>query len=92
MGFLTVNEDPLKAATESVSNKINATMSDGNLKAEKAKRKDKGQRTILHLIAKLGMTESQILEASFRSGKIARRVAEDNKTERASEILLELRE
>ncbi|MGJ8572714.1 MAG: hypothetical protein ACSHXI_18655 [Hoeflea sp.] len=59
------------------------------LKSEKQKNEDKGQRTILHLIAKLGMTEAQVLEASFQSGKITRRLSKDGNTGRANEILLE---
>jgi len=59
------------------------------LKREKQKGENKGQRTILHLIAKLGMTEVQVLEASFQSGKITRRLSRDGNTGRANEILLE---
>jgi hypothetical protein len=59
------------------------------LKGEKSKGEDQGQRSIVHLVARLGMTEAQILEASFQSDKIARRVAADKETGRASDILLE---
>ena len=62
------------------------------LKAEKAKGTDRGQRTILHLIAELGLTESEILHASFISDHIDRRVASDQKTNRATELLLEYRD
>lgn len=50
---------------------------------------DKGQRTLLHLIAKLGMTEAELLQASFRSKKVQRRLAKDDETGRASAMLLE---
>ena len=62
------------------------------LKAEKAKGKDRGQRTILHLIAELGLTESEILQASFVSNHIDRRIAPDPETNRATELLLEYRD
>lgn len=44
------------------------------LAAEKARGVDKGQRTILHLVANLGLTEDEILQAAFRSKAITRRV------------------
>lgn len=59
------------------------------LNTEKADDANKGQRTILHLIAKLGMTEAQILEASFSSEKITRKLVKDDKTGLSTEILLE---
>ncbi|MFK8035858.1 MAG: hypothetical protein AB8B94_17115 [Hyphomicrobiales bacterium] len=62
------------------------------LKAKKAADADKGQRTILHLIAKLGMTEAQIMEASFKSDKITRRLVKDDETGLSTEILLEWEE
>ena len=61
------------------------------LKAEEAKKIDRGQRTILHLMAELGLTESEILRASFASNHIARRIAPDPKTNRAKELLFEYR-
>jgi hypothetical protein len=61
------------------------------LKAEKqnASRGDKGQRSILHLMARLGMTEGEVLQASFRSKCIERRLSADDKTGRATAMLLE---
>ena len=50
------------------------------LKAEKAAARDKGQRTILHLMARLGLTESEVLQASFGSKHIVRRIAADPTT------------
>lgn len=62
------------------------------LKAEKAKGTDRGQRTILHLIAELGLTEQEILHASFVSNHIDRRIAPHPITNRATELLLEYRD
>jgi hypothetical protein len=42
------------------------------LKAERDKSEDEGQRSILHLIARAGLTEQEILQASFRSKHIGR--------------------
>lgn len=47
------------------------------LEAEKAKGVDRGQRSILHLMTALGLTESEVLQASFRSSKIKRRIKSD---------------
>ena len=41
-----------------------------HLKAEKDRSRDKGKRTILHLMGHLSMTEAEVLSASFRSKKI----------------------
>ena len=41
-----------------------------HLKAEKANGTDKGQRTILHLVARLSMTENDVLDAAFRSKRV----------------------
>ena len=59
------------------------------LKSEKEKRKDRGQRSLLHLMAKLGMTEAELLQASFRSKHIDRKISPDRKTNRAEALLLE---
>ena len=59
------------------------------LKSEKAKAGDRGQRSAFHLIARLGMTEADILKASFQSKRIARRVGVDKETGRANAILFE---
>ncbi len=50
---------------------------------------DKGQRTILHLMTRLGLTEAEILHASFRSKCIKRRLAADKETGRADAMLLQ---
>ena len=54
-----------------------------------AKDDDKGQRSILHLMARLGLTEAEILHASFRSSRIKRTLAADKDTGRADAMLLE---
>ncbi len=59
------------------------------LKSEKEKEEDRGQRSLLHLMAKLGMTEAELLQASFRSKNIDRKISPNNKTGRAEALLLE---
>ena len=61
------------------------------LKGEKEVGLDRGQRSILHLIANLGMTEAEILTASFQSNKIIRRLKTGDDTNLATGILLEWR-
>ena len=58
------------------------------LKREKAKA-GRGQRSTFHLIAKLGMTEAEILKASFQSKRVVRRVGVDKETGLANAILFE---
>lgn len=48
-----------------------------------------GLRTVLHLVAHLAMTEEQILEAAFASGKVKRWTAKDPETGRASALFLQ---
>lgn len=62
------------------------------LKAEKDKAKDQGQRSLLHLMVKVGLTESEILQASFRSHHIKRLETIDPKTHLAERILFEYTE
>jgi hypothetical protein len=59
------------------------------LTMEKARGSDRGKCTILHLMAKLGLTQSEILRASFRGGKIARRLDVEGSTGHARKMLLE---
>lgn len=59
------------------------------LKSEKEKAKDQGQRSALHLMARLGLTEAEILHASFSSKHIIRKVAKDPETSRAEALLFE---
>ncbi|UJW86208.1 hypothetical protein [Devosia sp. SL43] len=49
---------------------------------------DQGQRTLLHLVANLGMTEGEVMDASFRRKKIRRLVGQDARGY-ASHLLLE---
>lgn len=59
-----------------------------HLKAEKAKRTNKGQRGIPHLVANLGMTESDIFDAAFRSKRV-RRVTDIDEDGFATKVMLE---
>ncbi|WP_206454926.1 hypothetical protein [Aurantimonas marina] len=59
-----------------------------HLREEKAARRDQGQRTLLHLVANLGMTESEIVDAAFRSKYVRRRLGVDDQG-RADRLLLE---
>lgn len=59
------------------------------LKSEKENKEDHGQRSLLHLMASLGMTEAELLQASFRSKHIDRKIAPNIKTGRAEALLLE---
>ncbi|MEM7121488.1 MAG: hypothetical protein AAF563_09445 [Pseudomonadota bacterium] len=47
------------------------------LEGEYDARRDQGQRTLMHLAANLGMTESEIMDAAFRSDRIDRVVTTD---------------
>ena len=58
------------------------------LKAEKEAGRDKGQRTVLHLVAKLGMTETEVVDAAFRSKCVWPVVIPDEEG-RASLLMLE---
>lgn len=58
------------------------------LKSEKIKNTDRGQRTVLHLSAVLGLTEADILQAAFDSKNIVRRIEKDD-TGKADRLLLE---
>lgn len=59
------------------------------LKNEKARKIDQGQRSILHLVAHLGMTDAEILQASFQSDHVARRLGKDDETGMAKAVLFE---
>jgi hypothetical protein len=52
-------------------------------------REDRGQRSILHLMARLRLTESEILQASFKSRHIRRILTSDEATRLAKDILIE---
>ena len=61
------------------------------LRDEKTQSKgaDKGQRSILHIIRYVGLTEDEIIQASFRNPRIARRVTTDHQTGLARDLLFE---
>lgn len=52
-------------------------------------RTDRGQRTILHLISALRMTEAEILDVAFSSKRIKTLTGVDPLTERADCLLLQ---
>ena len=54
-------------------------------------RSDKGQRSALHLTARVGLTEAEILQASFRNSRIHRVMRTDDDGF-ASAILFEYRD
>jgi len=56
------------------------------LRAEKEARKDQGERTVLHLVRHLGMTEDEIMQASFRSKLVERRIGKDPETDLANTL------
>ena len=62
------------------------------LKGEKNRSKNQGQRSMLHLMARLGLTEAEILHASFSSKHIVRKIAKDAKTGRATALLFEYKD
>jgi hypothetical protein len=49
---------------------------------------NQGHRTLLHLVAHLGMSEAEIIDAAFKSKVIRRRVSVDDQG-RANRLLLE---
>lgn len=55
------------------------------LKAERA-------HTVVHLMAKLGMTEAEILHASFESSLVVHKIRKDYETGLASQLLFEYSE
>lgn len=59
------------------------------LKREKDQGGDKGQRTLLHLMANVGLTETEILQASFESPCIRRRLTKTEPEGFAKDILFE---
>ncbi|MBT4906419.1 MAG: hypothetical protein HOK98_07480 [Rhodospirillaceae bacterium] len=62
------------------------------LKAERDAEGDKGQRSVLHLVARVGLTEQEILQASFRSKHIGRVLTTNKLDGMAKDILLEYRD
>ena len=62
------------------------------LKAERDAGKYKGQRSMLHLVARVGLTEQEVLQASFRSRHIARVLTTNKLDGMAKDILFEYRD
>ncbi len=58
------------------------------LRDEKESGMDNGQRTVMHLVARLSMTEAEVFESAFRSKKIGPVISQDEKG-RADRILFE---
>ncbi|WP_299809453.1 hypothetical protein [uncultured Roseibium sp.] len=50
-----------------------------HLKMEMASGKDTGKRTVLHLMAALSLTETEVLSAAFRSRKVSPAIITDAK-------------
>lgn len=50
---------------------------------------DKGRRTVMHIMAELGMTEADVLDAAFSSRRVKRTPAQNRDTGRAEAIYLE---
>lgn len=59
------------------------------LKAEHEKNPDKHTHTVVHLMAKLGMTEVEILRASFASPHVLHKTRKDYDTGMAAQLLFE---
>ena len=59
-----------------------------HLKDEKELRFDQGQRTVLHLMSKLRMSEREVLDAAFQSELVECRTGEDDQG-RASILFFE---
>lgn len=59
------------------------------LKAEKLTNPNNRTHTTLHLMARVGLTEDEILKASFKSKHIARKVHENYDTHLADDLLFE---
>ena len=59
------------------------------LKSQQKKDGGYRQQTIIHLMAKVGLTEAEILQASFKSKKICRLVKKDKATGLASHLLFQ---
>ena len=58
------------------------------LRKEKEKGTDKGQRSIVHLSSRVGLTEDEIFQASCRNRKI-RRTIKKGKDDFAAQVLYE---
>jgi hypothetical protein len=59
------------------------------LKQKKETKSPEYIHSVIHLMAKLGMTEAEILHASFSSRHIVRRTKDDPETNLATQLLFE---
>lgn len=59
------------------------------LRCQKEAGTDEGQRSIIHLMARTGLTETEIFEASRNSKHIVRRIKSDPETKLAKALLFE---
>lgn len=59
------------------------------LKSEQEKNSNTGTHTVVHLMAKLGMTEAEVLHASFASEHIVHKTRKDDDTGLAAQLLFE---
>lgn len=59
------------------------------LRDEKLKGIDQGQRSFLNIVRYVGLTEDEIIRASFRDQRIGRRVGKDPVTGLANVLLFE---
>lgn len=62
---------------------------ENHLMKEKRDAGDKGQRSLLNLVRDVGMTEAELVQASFRSKHITRTVKKNKETGMADLLLLE---
>jgi hypothetical protein len=62
---------------------------EAHLKAARDRGVDHGQRTVLHLMSRLSMSESDVLDAAFRSKHIRPAVSVDDQTGHAKALLFE---
>ncbi len=62
------------------------------LKSEKDLAKDEGMRSLVHLMAKVGMTGAELLHSSFRNAQISRKLVKDKESGKAIEVLLQWQE
>jgi hypothetical protein len=58
------------------------------LRGEKAKQKDRGQRSVIQIIKDVGLTEDEIIQVSFRNPRVGRRVKLDE-ADLAKQLLFE---
>ena len=62
------------------------------LRTQKGEGKDKGQRSILRIMRDIGLTQDEIIQGSFQSKHIIRRVVGDKGTGLATDLLFEYSE